>query len=113
VSVRLELSTSPDRIGPEDQVTIRLAAVNDGEDTVDPQVRASRLLIDGEPSMTWSLAIANGTGDMREMALPPGERVEAARQFGVSLFRSPGEHELVAEAGEARSNPATVTVAPG
>jgi hypothetical protein len=113
VSVRLEVSATPDRIGPEDQVTIRVAAVNEGSDTIDPQVRASRLLIDGQPSMTWSLAISNGAGDMRETALPPGERVEAARQFGASLFRSPGEHELVAEAGGVRSDPATITVADG
>jgi hypothetical protein len=113
VAVRLEMSVSPDEIGPDDQLTIRLAAVNDGSETVDPQVRMSRLLIDGEPSMTWSLAIANGAGDMREMALPPGERVEAARQFGASLLREPGAHELVAEAGGVRSNPATVTLASG
>jgi hypothetical protein len=110
VAVRLELSTTPDRIGPGEELTIALAAVNEGSETVDPGVRVSQLLIDGRPSMTWSMAIGNGLGDAREHALPPGERVQASRRFGSALFGSPGEHELVAEAAGVRSNPTTVTV---
>ena len=85
--LRLEMTAAPERIGPDEQLTIRLAAVNEGPDPADSRLRESRLFVDGEPSMTWSLAISNGTGDVRERELPPGERIEAARQFAASLLR--------------------------
>ncbi len=109
--LRLEMTAAPERIGPDEQLTIRLAAVNEGPDPADSRLRESRLFVDGEPSMTWSLAISNGTGDVRERELPPGERIEAARQFAASLLREPGDHELIAEVDGVRSNSVTVTLA--
>jgi hypothetical protein len=108
-ALSVELAVSPEELTDTDSsLEIRVAVRNEGDGTVDSGIRGSKLLVDGTPSVSWSLAISNGTGDVRERELPPGESIEARRMMNGALLGGPGRHELVLEIGDARSSPATV-----
>ena len=107
----IELVVSPEELdGTESSLEIQVAVRNEGDSTVDSGIRGSKLLIDGTPSIAWSLAISNGTGDVRERELPPGESIQARRMMTGALLGGPGRHELTLEIGDARSSSATVTL---
>ena len=111
MSMTVELRVTPDRVpSPEDELSVRVLVSNEGSSTVDTGIAGSRLLVDGEPSAAWSLAIANGARDVRERELPAGEQVEARRKLRARALGGAGVHELVLEAGGTRSHPVTVTV---
>ena len=110
-NLSVDLSVSPDELDARDsELEIQVAVQNEGDGPVDSGIRGSKLLVDGTPSMSWSLAISNGTGDARERELPPGERIHARRMMTGALLGGPGPHELVVEIGDVRSSPATVTL---
>jgi hypothetical protein len=110
-TLSVELAVRPDELdGRDSELEIEVAVSNGGDAAVDSGIRGSKLLIDGNASLSWSLAISNGTGDARERELPPGERIEARRRMTGALLGGAGRHELVLEIGDARSSPATVTL---
>jgi len=75
---------------------IRGVVKNVGSATIDTEVWQSILLVNGEPSDVWGLAIANGLRDPREFALPPGDTVEFRRSFpSASILQKVGRYELV------------------
>jgi hypothetical protein len=105
----VDLSVTPTRVTAEDTLDIEGAVHNRGPETVDPQVAASRLLVDGEPADVWGMAIANGLGDEREAGLPPGERVAFRRELPAgSVVPGPGRHRLVLVVRGTRSGPVVV-----
>lgn len=110
--LRIEVDVDPDEVTPEtiDLATIRGAVTNLGDETIETHVRMSELRVNGEPLPSWSLAIGNGALDERESALPPGERLEFSRIVGSSLFRGPGEYEVVLSLLGVESAPARVTL---
>jgi hypothetical protein len=111
----VELEVDPHEVTLEtlDQTTISGAVTNLGTETIDTRVRTSELSVNGESLLSWGLAIGNGARDAREYALPPGERIEFSRVMGSSLFRGPGEYELVLSVGGVDSPPARVKVVAG
>ncbi len=111
-SLVVGLSVEPARVTSAtlDELEIRGAVLNAGTETVETLIHASDLLVDGEPSAAWRLAIGSGTRDEREAALPHGERVEFVRVMGGSLFTSAGEHELVLVVHGTASLPVRVTL---
>src|SRR4051794_10521882 len=115
MALEVQLAISPDQVAPDgvDGLRVHAILINRGDEPVDTQLVASRLFVDGEPNLSWGLAIGNGARDGRERSLPPGERVIAERVMGRSLVSEPGEHEVVLEVLGVRSPPATVVVAPG
>lgn len=112
--LEVQLAVSPSEVPADalDQLRVHAVVVNRGSETVDTQLVASTLLVDGKRNFPWSMAIANGARDAREHALPPGERVKAERVLGPALVSEPGEHEVVLEVGGVRSLPARVVVDP-
>lgn len=112
--IRVELSVTPDRVSPADldELRVRVAVTNESDEPVDLELPSSTLLVDGKPSLNWSLAIGNGARDEREYALPAGESVSAERVMGGSLVREPGEHEVTIEVLGVRSAPVRVVVEP-
>jgi|SRR5579859_1416237 len=78
-----------------DQLTVRGVVTNHGDAPIDTQLVSSELLVNGQPSFAWGLAIGNGLRDMRETALPPGEQVAFSRVMGKSLAQGPGDYEMV------------------
>lgn len=112
IEVRLAVSPSEVAADAVDQLRVHAEVINRGEETVDTQLVASALYVDGQRNFPWGMAIANGARDAREHALPPGERVSADRVLGRALVSEPGEHEVVLEVAGVRSPPAKVTVTP-
>jgi hypothetical protein len=102
--LEVELTVTPTRVSNDAVLDVRGAVRNVGQSEVDTEVWASTLLVNEEPSGTWAWAIANGFRDEREFALAPGERYAFGRMLpSSSLFRKPGEYELVLEVGGSRS----------
>ena len=112
-ALRVEVEVDPAQVTPQtlDIATIRGAVTNAGDIPLDTQIRSSELRVNGEPLPTWGLAIGNGALDERESSLPPGERVAFTRVMGSSLFRGPGDYEVVLSVLGVDSDPARVTVA--
>lgn len=109
-SIRVALTAEPERLTPSTLPSLTIGATVTNLETapVDLEVPASQLLVDGEPSLSWGFAIANGTRDERECALPPGEHLTFRRVMGAALFRAEGEHELVLAVRGVRSAPVIV-----
>ncbi len=112
IEVRLAVSPSEVAADELDRLRVHAVVVNRGEQTVDTQLGASTLLVDGQRNFPWGMAIANGARDAREHAQPPGERVSSDRVLGRALVSEPGEHEVVLEVAGVRSPPAKVTISP-
>ncbi len=87
------LQVAPDPSGHRITVTV----ANDGPEPIDPGVRRSTLLIDGQPCVSWSFAVMNGAGTTSERHLEPGKQVAIARVLPTSSLGGAGEHELIAE----------------
>jgi hypothetical protein len=93
-----------------DELTVRGVITNHGDAAIDTQLIASELLINGQPSFAWGLAIGNGYRDMRETALPPGEQVDFSRVLGKSLVHAPGDYEIVLRVLGVDSGPVQIHV---
>lgn len=92
-------------LGADFTVSVR----NAGDQTVDPNVRASELLVDDEPYDSWTLAIGNGAGTSDERELAPGRSLRLTRRVGLDPF-DPGEHTFRIELAGRASEPVTVVV---
>jgi len=91
---------------------IQFAVVNDGVSTVDAQIAASRLLINGVQLKQWPFIIGNGGRGSYFNALPPGK----AYRFGYVLgeyFRKPGIYIVRWEGANFRSRELAFRVLPG
>ena len=86
--LRVEVDAVPAQLTPKTlaTLTIRGMVTNLGTRPVDIQSYSSDLLVDGAPSMAWSMAIGNGPRDQKEEALPPGDLVVFQRVMGGALF---------------------------
>jgi hypothetical protein len=108
-AMNVDLSVCATRAGGKESLEIRGTVRNTSEQTLDTRVWASSLLVNGEPSMNWALAISNGLRDVREYALPPGESVEFRRILpAASLFPGPGQYTLILEVQGEQSDPVTI-----
>ena len=109
-SLRVQLDVAPIDLTAQTLPTllIRGMVTNLGGNTVDTQAYASELLVDGQPSMAWSMAIGNGSRAEGEQALRPGKLVVFERLMGDALFREPGDHVLVLRVRGVASAPVKV-----
>jgi hypothetical protein len=110
--LRLEPTVKPERVKPEEleSLTVELSVTNENDETIDLQLPSSTLLVDGQRSLSWNIAIANGAREARESALPPGDSITVARVMGSGLVKDPGDHEVVIEVRGVRSPPVHVVV---
>jgi hypothetical protein len=108
-SIRLDLVPEPAYLTPQTLSTlvIRILVTNLGNRALDGWAFMPELLVDGQPSLAWSLAIGNGTRDAQRM-VPPGGRIELARCMGNGLFNQPGGHTLVVRLHGVESPPVKV-----
>ena len=75
---------------------ISIAATNQGDEVIDPELYRAKLSINGEDSIVWMRAIGNGGREKKWFALPPGEMVSLTwPTLDESLFPNPGSFELV------------------
>ncbi len=112
----LELGAEPVRLPLEarDCLALSITATNTGSEVVDPELHRAQLLVNGEPSSAWSLAIGNGPREPRWFALSPGESVTMSwSSLGSAVLPEPGEYRLELRLDDVRSRPVRVVVEPG
>ena len=73
--------------------TVSFALVNDGEKAADPEIRASRLLVNGKDLKDWDFIIANGPRDKSFDSLPAGQSLQFGSALG-SYFTEPGVYKI-------------------
>jgi archaellum component FlaG (FlaF/FlaG flagellin family) len=76
-----------------------LLARNIGRRTVDTQRDQLQWFINGEASMSLSMAFGNGVRDPRWSGLPAGTSVREARAMGETLFPRAGRYAITANQG--------------
>lgn len=113
-SMQVELTADPlkFRISEIDNFNISIAATNQGDQVVDPELYRARLFINGKDSLAWSDMISNGHRETKWFALPPGDTVSMSWAMGRSLFSVPGEYTLVLHYGGKELKPIQVHVLP-
>jgi thiol-disulfide isomerase/thioredoxin len=89
-----------------ERIQVQFTLVNDGDMTLDPQIGASQLFVNGKELSDWAFIVGNGPKSPHFQALPAGEHI----QFGYSLgehFKKPGIYQ-VSWKGKAFESPAIV-----
>jgi hypothetical protein len=77
----------------QDPFLLHLALVNDGDKTIDPELRSSRLLVNGRDlGDDWSFQMRNGIRDGRFEALPAGDHLAMTISFGRDFQGALGRH---------------------
>lgn len=95
--VQFELQVSPLQFRLADVATtkIELHVLNQGTQNVDTENYRYELLIDGESSMIWSMAIGNRMYDNKWLSLPPQDSVsEDFSSLAPRLFTHAGRYHL-------------------
>jgi len=111
--VKLVLRAEPQQLTLSERkyFKISLAAINQGREIVDPQLHRVKLLVNGEESKVWSLAISNGKREAKWFALPPGETVSMTwASMGESLLTGPGVFTLALRFDDMQLAPIQVRV---
>lgn len=86
-------ATAADAVAEAKSFMVSFALVNDGEDKIDPEIAASRFLVNGKELKSWDFTIANGPRDQRFTSLAPGQSL----QFGYAMgqhFSEPGIYKI-------------------
>lgn len=112
-AVTLTLEAGPRKLTMSQRGTfkISLGATNNGTQTIDPHLHEARLLVNGEESMAWSLAIGNGRRPPKWYALPPGQTVSMTwSSLGESLFAHSGVFTLTLLFHETQLAPVEIDV---
>lgn len=111
--IEIELLAEPRELSMSERAVfeIGIVATNRGTTTVDPRLDRARLLIDGQDSLQWGDAIANGVRDEEWYELPPGGSVSMRwPSMGEILFPAPGGHTLKLRLRDTESVPVVVRV---
>jgi hypothetical protein len=108
-SIRLDLVPEPAYLTLHTLSTlvIRVFVTNLSNRALDSWAFVPELLVDGQPSLAWGLAIGNGALEPPRM-VPPGGRIERSRCMGSALFNQPGDHTLVVRLQGVESPPVKV-----
>jgi len=88
---------------------ISFGLVNDGDTTVNPNVEASHLLINGVEPKDWPFVISNGIRTSSFTALPPGHSLLFGYQLG-RYFLRPGIYTVRWESDNFKSPDLTFRV---
>lgn len=111
IATQLEVQPSTLTMAQLDAFTLTLSAHNQGRDTLDPQLMAARLLVNGVDSEVFGMAVSNGIREDAWFALPPGRTVTLKWTLGYSLFPAAGTYKLVLD-WHGLHDPVVVTVTP-
>jgi hypothetical protein len=75
------------------RLQIHFAVVNEGKKVLDPEIRSSKLFVNGKELKDWDFIIANGIRDDRFKALPPADNLSFCYGLG-RHFEKPGIYKL-------------------
>jgi hypothetical protein len=96
LAVKLLASPRQLSMAERSKFMVGVEVVNHGSTAVDPQLSTGcRLTVNGEPSMSWNLAIGNGAREASWYMLPPGKTATMSWPLGTDLFDKPGDYHLV------------------
>jgi hypothetical protein len=112
-TLAIKLLSSPTQLtmAERSKFMVGLEVENRGTEVVEPQLSQCQLLVNGKSSLSWGLAIGNGTRAPEWYKLPPGKHVTMSWPLGEALFETPGDYHLVLQLGGQEST-ADVHVAP-
>lgn len=101
----IKLLVVPSRLSMSERATFQagVEAVNRGATTIDPQLSAATLMIDGRRSEAWDHALKRSTTDPPWRQLSPAQRLSIWWSLGSSLFGEPGRYQLVLKLGDHES----------
>lgn len=104
-TLAIKLLSSPTQLtmAERSKFMVGLEVENRGTEVVEPQLSRCRLLVNGKPSISWGLAIGNGTREPEWYKLPPGKHVTMSWPLGEALFETPGDYHLVMQLGDQES----------
>jgi hypothetical protein len=113
--VEIRMLAEPDRLSmaERDRFRLGIVATNTTAAAIDPNLYAAQLLVNGERSTAFDLAIGNGVVPVGWDVLPAGDITPAVEyRLGEALFPQPGEYrlELVLDPDEGSHADATRTV---
>jgi hypothetical protein len=100
---------------PEGEVkdlSLTFTLVNDGEAVLDPEVGASRIVVNGKALDDSRFILSNGPRDTRFAALPPGDHLSFAHALG-DHFRKPGVYRVSWRGARFRAPEVVFRVLPG
>ena len=101
-SLAVKLLASPTQLtmAERSKFMIGVEVVNRGAVDVDPRLSTDCVLtVNGERSMSWSMAIGNAAHDETWDKLPPGKATSISWPLGDELFEQPGDYRLVMTLG--------------
>jgi hypothetical protein len=93
-------------------VQISFGVVNDGTSTVNPNIGASRLSINGIEPKDWPFIINNGIRSLEHEALPPGHFLSFSYVLGDRYFAKPGVYTVRWWGDDFKAQPITFRVLP-
>jgi hypothetical protein len=91
VELQLPATIATAKLG---ELMIAFTVKNLGTQTIDPQLNASELRVNGVVSQDWNMALGNSGHEKRWRALPPGETVSGRWPLGNELFPKPGDYTV-------------------
>ena len=109
LSLRAEPASLP--VAARDRLQLTLSATNVGMEIIDPELSRADLLVNGERSDAFALAVGNGRREEKWFALPPGDSVSMTwSTLGETVLPGPGDYILVLSLDGEQAAPVTVTV---
>jgi hypothetical protein len=95
VEIRLLAEPALLTMAERDRFRVGIVATNTSAAAVDPHLYAAQLLVNGERSTAFDLAIGNGVVPAKWDVLPAGETTPAVvYPLGEALFPEPGRYTL-------------------
>jgi hypothetical protein len=103
MALAIKLLASPTALTMKQRATFKagVEVTNTSGTTIETHLSTGcALTVNGQPSMSWNLAIGNGTREPSWDNLPPGKTVSMSWPLGESLFPKPGDYHLVMTLGD-------------
>jgi hypothetical protein len=105
-TVELQITAEPIEFPMEKRssfkIGFRLKNVSDGP--IDPKIHETALLVNGEHSFAWDLAVQNGPRENAWWQLEPGQALSAFWPLGESMFARPGIYDATLRLGAMESS---------
>lgn len=96
ITIRLLAAPTQLSMSERDRFRIGLVATNTSDEAVDPHLYATQLLVNGEPSPAFDLALGNSVVPAKWDLLPPGDTTPPIEwPLGAALFPEPGQYVLL------------------
>lgn len=107
VELQLPATVATAQLG---EMMIAFTVRNLGTQTIDPQLNASELRVNGKVAADWNMALGNSGHEKKWHALPPGDTISGRWPLGKELFATAGDYTVTLTVMGVASAPVTVHV---